>query len=111
MIDHPPAIERVYTDHGGNLFADRYRDRGQEVRILGTCESACTLWLGLPDDRLCVAPAAWLGFHAASRQLGTDILWAGYSASLKAVLGGLTAQVRYLRGHDLIAIGYRECPR
>jgi hypothetical protein len=101
------------TDHGGDFRP--YLDRGQLVEIRGTCESACTLWLGLPTDRLCVASHAWLGFHRAAAKsatmadMGTQAMWLGYSAPLHARLGRLTDDMVYLRGRDLIAMGYREC--
>lgn len=37
---------------------------GAEVRIVGTCISACTLLLGVPNA--CVTPSARLGFHGPS---------------------------------------------
>jgi hypothetical protein len=108
------------TDHGGS-FAP-YLDHGQSVEIRGTCESACTLWLGLPADRLCIAPQAWLGFHRAMSKISgvynrefsdaaTRVMWMGYSAKLQARLGQLTEHMVYLRGRDLVAMGYRECHR
>jgi hypothetical protein len=117
-LDAPPAIVRVMTDEGGYFHS--YRDHGQYVAIIGSCKSACTLWLGLPEDQLCVAPQAWLGFHkpkgyawgrldAKSTEDATAALWAGYSAPLQARLGELTDAMVYLRGRDLIAMEYREC--
>jgi hypothetical protein len=110
----PPAIVQVMTDHGGKFRS--YLDDGRTIyEIVGTCESFCTLRLGLPRDRLCIGHQAWLGFHRAastkrmSAEAGTRVMWAGYSAKLQARLGELTDHVVYLRGRELIAMGYREC--
>lgn len=56
----------VRHDMGGSVAqriarVEQLRSAGTEVRILGTCVSACTLYLGLP--KACVAPGARLGFH------------------------------------------------
>ena len=62
---------RITRDHGG--YIDQYkakyvalRDRGERIVIDGTCNSACTLLLGIvPLERVCVTPRASLGFHQA----------------------------------------------
>jgi hypothetical protein len=61
----------ITRDYGGVI--DDYkakftaiRDRGDRVIIDGTCDSACTLVLGIvPINRICVTPRARLGFHMA----------------------------------------------
>ena len=50
MIDQPPAIVDVLTDHGGTL-GERFdviewlRRNGIAVRIVGVCASACAFLL------------------------------------------------------------------
>lgn len=111
-------IITITTDKGG-LLADRIHD-DWDVRIIGDCESACTLYLRLPPEKLCVSPQAWLGFHRPrpithnpgwefAEQTWTEVMWAGWPAALQARLKPLTDKMQYLRGRDLIAIGYREC--
>jgi hypothetical protein len=41
----------------------RYRRSGELFRITGHCQSACTMFLALPNA--CVEPSARLLFHAA----------------------------------------------
>lgn len=58
----------IYQDHGGYVveFLTKkryYESNGYEVEFHGPCESACTMYLGLPKDKLCVGPNAKFGFH------------------------------------------------
>ena len=60
------SIIHIRNDMGGSVERrmaelDRLRYRGDQVRIVGTCISSCTLYLGLPNT--CVSPGARLGFH------------------------------------------------
>ena len=58
--------------------------RGVDVKIVGPCQSACTILLAhIPYDRICVTPQARFGFHLAKVQRSTDMLWAGYSAGIR----------------------------
>lgn len=64
------AFGRTVTlDTGGPVAARLDEMRGMDgVRIEGTCLSACTLYLGLPET--CVLPSARLGFHSPSTRSG-----------------------------------------
>jgi hypothetical protein len=109
---------RITQDHGG--YVDQYkakyariRDRGERVVIDGTCNSACTLLLGIvPLRQVCVTPRASLGFHQAyydkrwtagvkvTSLSGTAELMSVYPKSVKdwvARHGGLTPQMKYLK--------------
>jgi hypothetical protein len=122
---------RITRDHGG--YIDQYkakyaavRDRGERIVIDGTCNSACTLLLGIvPLERVCVTPRASLGFHQAyydkrwtagvkvTSVVGTDELMSVYPAAVKkwiARQGGLTQQMKRLKGTDLWAI-VDPCPQ
>lgn len=120
------ASERVVitTDHGGNVaeYAARvilYTQRGAEVEIRGTCNSACTQYLAVPG--VCVAPTAWLGFHSSSGtvagKLGDDLtaatnmmLMATYPKAVREMLRPLTSDLQYLRGAAIIRSGaVRAC--
>jgi hypothetical protein len=62
----------IRNDLGGAVSSriakvEQLRAAGIQVRILGTCVSACTLYLGLPNT--CVAISARLGFHGPSTRL------------------------------------------
>lgn len=122
---------RITRDHGG--YIDQYkakyaalRDRGERIVIDGTCNSACTLLLGIvPLERVCVTPRASLGFHQAyydkrwtagvkvTSVVGTDELMSVYPPAVKkwiARRGGLTQQMKRLKGTDLWAI-VDPCPQ
>jgi hypothetical protein len=121
---------RITRDYGG--YIDQYkakyaavRDRGERVIIDGTCNSACTLLLGIvPLERVCVTPRASLGFHQAyydkrwtagvkvTSIAGTQELMSVYPPSVKAWIarrGGLAEQMKRLKGAELRAI-VDPCP-
>jgi hypothetical protein len=121
------ATLRITDDHGGNIGAywSRYmaaRDSNEQVIIDGKCSSACTLVLGIvPTRRICVTKNAVLGFHAAWRPgfLGLHVTNAPATRTLLSFYpppirewiarnGGLTNQMLYLSGDELMAL-YREC--
>lgn len=63
----PPAI--VITEDGGGTvtkyeaMVDRYSAENREVRIMGSCRSACILYLGASN--VCVGPNAVVKAHEA----------------------------------------------
>ena len=127
----PAAADlRITKDLGG--YIDQYkakyariRDAGERVVIDGTCNSACTLVLGIvPLNRVCATPRASLGFHQAyydkrwtagvkvTSVVGTQELMAVYPPSVKrwiARQGGLTEQMKHLKGIELWTI-VDPCP-
>jgi hypothetical protein len=127
----PAAADvRITKDLGG--YIDQYkakyariRDAGERVVIDGTCNSACTLLLGIvPLDRVCATPRASLGFHQAyydkrwtagvkvTSVVGTRELMAVYPPSVKRWItrqGGLTGEMKRLKGIDLWTI-VDPCP-
>ena len=99
----------VYDDHGGHVrqYDARWAAaaaRGVDVRIVGPCQSACTVLLAhIPYDRICVTPQASFGFHLAHRADATATLWAGYSAGIREWInarGGLTPDFKWMRAPD-----------
>ena len=66
----PPAI--VIQNDGGGLVntyinkVERYSAEGREVRIMGSCRSACVLYLGAKN--VCVGPNAVVKAHQAYEQ-------------------------------------------
>src|ERR1043166_9105908 len=70
----------VSDNHGGRVaeydarWAAHARS-GASVRIVGPCQSACTVLLGhIPRSRICVTPEASFGFHLARRADATATL-------------------------------------
>jgi len=95
----------VYDDHGGSVaeYDARWAElaaRGVDVKIVGPCQSACTVLLAhIPYDRICVTPQASFGFHLAHRADATATLWAGYSAGIREWInarGGLTPDFKWM---------------
>jgi hypothetical protein len=113
---------RVTNDKGGLILAyeARYLDaarQGDRFVIDGRCLSACTMAIGIFDNKhICATPKAVLGFHAAwlSTRRGkmgapaaTDYMAQWYPPAAKdwiARHGGLKPRLMYLRGPELYAI-------
>ena len=99
----------VYDDHGGSVAAYDARwaglaARGVKVRIVGPCQSACTVLLGhIPRKDICVTPAASFGFHTAKIPAMTTKLWNAYASDIKGWInarGGLTPDFKWMRAPD-----------
>lgn len=91
------ATVTLYDDPGGVIwdFIDKYQDlaaSGDDVRIEGTCASACTTIIGIvPRDRICVGPHAVLSFHSAAFRgsysaAGTRVLRSFYADDVRRIL-------------------------
>jgi hypothetical protein len=99
----------VSDNHGGSVVAysarwEEYARRGVSVRIVGPCQSACTVLLGhIPRNRICVTPNASFGFHLAHRPDMTAILRAAYAPDITAWInahGGLKPDFMWMRAPD-----------
>lgn len=113
----PVCAKTIHSDGGGNavqyLFkAEALRRNGEEVRIMGTCASACTIYL---SANYCVGPRARLVFHSASntRHVGraNALLMGSYPAGVRAWIrahGGLTDRLLVLKGTELARVA-RAC--
>jgi len=82
----PPNMEPVaiYNDGGGlvdkyRIAAFQYRLEGRQVKILGSCRSACVLALSVPN--VCVGPNAVVKAHHAYEQR-TGIIRADVTESM-----------------------------
>ena len=100
----------VYDNHGGSVVQYNARwaglaARGVDVRIVGPCQSACTILLGhIPRNKICVTPAARFGFHLARRQDATQMLWSAYQADIRAWIdahGGLKKDFGWMGAPDI----------
>lgn len=117
LLCAPASALTIRDDPGGYLDKHAYRfyavvRRGEPIRVLGLCASACTLVLGLP--RVCVGPRAAFGFHGAfyadrrgrfvrGSASGNRFLWRHYPPRVRAWLtrhGGLTRKLKIMGGHE-----------
>jgi hypothetical protein len=114
----PAAAETidVFDNHGGSVaeYNARWAEfaaRGVSVRIVGPCQSACTVLLGhIPRSRICVTPAASFGFHLALLPSATAILWNSYQADIRAWInrhGGLQRDFIWLRAPETFRFFHR----
>jgi hypothetical protein len=99
----------VSDNHGGSVAAydarwAAYASQGVNVRIVGPCQSACTVLLGhIPRDKICVTPQASFGFHQAHLPSATATLWNAYGSDIQAWInqhGGLQPQFIWMRAPD-----------
>jgi len=99
----------VSDSHGGSVaaYSQRWKElgaRGVNVRIVGACQSACTVLLGyIPRNHICVMPAARFGFHKAHRPDMTEVLWHAYASDIRGWInarGGLTPDFKWMGAPD-----------
>jgi hypothetical protein len=107
----------VSDDHGGSvaIYNQRWQEyaaRGVSVRIVGPCQSACTVLLGhIPRSRICVTPEARFGFHIAHRPDMTALRWRSYASDIKGWInarGGLTPDFKWMGAPDTYKY-FRKC--
>jgi len=100
---------QVFDNHGGVVrdYDARWAAlaaRGVDVKIVGPCQSACTVLLAhIPYDRICVTPQARFGFHLAEHPRATAMMWAGYGAGIRDWInarGGLTPDFKWMGAPD-----------
>jgi len=118
------AEVRITWDRGGNTDeytrrVDALRRSGERVVIDGRCDSACTLYLTLPRQQLCVTGRAEFTFHAlADAQTGlprpreTQDLFRAYPQPIQSWIsqnGGLTHVPVTLNGNAMLRMLPR-CP-
>ena len=107
----------VSDNHGGSVaeYDSRwagYAGRGVDVKIIGPCQSACTVLLGhIPRDKICVTPNASFGFHLAHLESATATLRSAYQADIRAWIeahGGLKKDFIWLRAPDTFRF-FKKC--
>jgi hypothetical protein len=107
----------VSDNHGGSVveYDQRWAGlaaQGANVRIVGPCQSACTVLLGhIPHNSICVTPQASFGFHLANLSSATATLWNSYSPEIRDWInqhGGLTKQFIWMRAPDIFRY-FRRC--
>ena len=107
-----PAVAEtidVYDNHGGSVAQYNARwaalaARGVDVRIVGPCQSACTVLLGhIPRSKICVTPNGSFGFHLANLPSATATLWNAYDSDIRGWInarGGLTKNFKWMSAPD-----------
>lgn len=122
MPPPPPAI--VITENGGGVVSqfmdrvDRYNREGREVRIMGSCRSACILYLGVKN--VCVGPNAVIKAHEAYEpQTGIarpdvtlemmNAIPVRVSARLWPYISKEYNQYTTLNASQLVSLGVRKC--
>jgi len=99
----------VSDNHGGSVVQYNQRwaglaARGVNVKIIGPCQSACTVLLGhIPRGKICVTPNASFGFHLAKKAFATEILRNAYASDIRGWInqhGGLKADFIWMRAPD-----------
>lgn len=107
----------VSDNHGGSVrqYDARwaaYAAQGVDVRVVGPCQSACTVLLGhIPRQKICVTPQASFGFHLANLPEATATLVRGYAPDIKAWIarhGGLTHDFIWMKAPDTYRY-FRRC--
>ena len=107
----------VFDNHGGRVadYDMRWSElaqRGVSVRIVGPCQSACTVLLGhIPRSQICVTPEASFGFHLARFDVATATLWRAYSGDIRQWInqhGGLTREFIWMRAPDIYRY-FKKC--
>ena len=68
LMAFPAHAETIRQNPGGQivvfaLHVAQLRAAEEPVHFDGACDSACTLFLSLPAEQLCVTPRASFGFH------------------------------------------------
>jgi hypothetical protein len=69
--EQAPEVVTINNERGGYVvdYATRLlklQESNAAVRFTGRCDSACTLYLALPQDQTCIARGASFSFHAPS---------------------------------------------
>lgn len=96
-----PLTIHLSNDPGGNVLFyylgfQYLLAHGYSLVIEGVCNSACTLTLMFPPERICATPRAVMAFHQASggpKSMGTAMLWAAYPEALRGRLGSLGSRI------------------
>ena len=106
--DHSPQAVSLGSDRGGmvinyGLRMLRWRKNGTKVSFSGSCQSACTLYLGLASSQTCISPGASFGFHspfgASSRgnRMAQAFMMRNYPGWVKSWIrsqGGLSGRLK-----------------
>ena len=126
LLATPVMAEGSSAGYGGggwyeqfHPIVEQYNRSGELFRIVGNCQSACTMFLGIRN--VCIGPDATLRFHAGKDKQGnmsavaTSRMLATYNGRLRAYLAATHAMDTFaftaVSGADMVRkFGYRACP-
>jgi hypothetical protein len=117
QIDTAPQTVSVANNSGGSIIsfafdAAKYRSSGTQVHFTGRCDSACTLFLGLPKSQTCVSSGAYFRFHAPfgvsarAQQLAQNYMMRKYPRWVQSWINSNRGLTR-----DLITMDYSYASR
>lgn len=103
--------KQVYTirgDSGGVILryalrVKKMEKRGSFVRFAGRCDSACTLFLGMPKNKVCLTRGAYFRFHrpygstAKNNAIAARFMMRNYPGWVRSWInrnGGLTGRLK-----------------
>lgn len=97
------------NDYGGNIQVyakafDTWALEGENVRVVGPCKSACTLFFRMPPGSYCATDRAELQLHAGSNHFARDIMMGSYPEKLQVWIndhGGLTERWLQIRAPEI----------
>ena len=121
-VAYGDTMKTVRHDLGGNIgdrLGEMHTMRG--VKIDGTCASACTLYLGLPET--CLTKRAKLGFHGPNLPSGRKmpkVAFEGWTKAMAekyppAIARWFMAEARYsddliyIKADQAVKLGARMC--
>jgi hypothetical protein len=119
LVSTAAMAEGSSAGHGGggrtidfDAIVQQYNQSGEAFRIIGHCQSACTMFLAIRN--VCVEPGASLLFHAGNNPSATGRMRGAYNAALSAYLDQRhaldTPAFFTISGSDMIhKFGYRQC--
>lgn len=107
---YSPPYKTIRGDRGGYVLkyalAMKKMERSNtRLRFAGRCDSACTLYLGLPSSQVCATPSSAFGFHLPyggsprANKLARSYMLRTYPSWVKTWLaanGGLTTQIKVM---------------
>lgn len=114
MVSQAAAFGGSYIsishDRGGRVIeyalkVKKIKETGREVRFRGKCDSACTLYLSLPSNQICIEPGANFGFHKAygasprGNQIATGYMMKKYPGWVRSWIrqrGGLSSTLKVM---------------
>ena len=102
---------------GGNVnrfaaIVSQYNQTGEQFRIEGHCQSACTMFLAIKN--VCVDRNANLLFHAGNHPYATAAMLGSYNSKLSSFVTAQhymdSSELHAISGRDIIAkFGYPAC--
>jgi hypothetical protein len=106
--DYSPGSVSIGSDRGGvvinyGLRMLRWRQNGTRVRFSGSCQSACTIYLGLASAQTCISSGASFGFHSPfgatgrGNRVAQNFMMRNYPGWVRSWIrsqGGLSGQIK-----------------